>query len=50
MEWQPSTPINVGDRFTVTLPAYRRWWQFWKPRSWLETRTYRCTAASPSQD
>jgi len=32
--------IRPGDHFTMDVPIYRRWWQFWKPRVIWERRSF----------
>lgn len=32
--------LNIGDQLVYAATRYRRWWQFWKPRSWKEANTY----------
>lgn len=39
--------IEVGDRFTMSVREYRRWWQFWKPRWRDVTRIYTVTVSLP---
>lgn len=37
--------LKVGDYFTMAVPVYRRWWQFWRPRIvGNEKRVFRITA------
>lgn len=40
--------MKPGD--TVTLPCTfrRKWWQFWKPRTWTVERTFTVTHVSKS--
>lgn len=35
--------IKPGDRITIDMTYYRKWWQIWKPRTWTEIKTYECT-------
>lgn len=33
--------LKSGDTFIAPYMARRKWWQIWKPRSWVEERVYR---------
>jgi hypothetical protein len=33
--------MKVGDLFTLNVPIYRRWWQFWMPRVRHQTKTFK---------
>lgn len=38
--------FKIGDYATVKFMRYRKWWQVWKPRYWVEQRVYEVVGAS----
>lgn len=32
--------MRLGDNFTMEVVVKRKWWQLWKPRSWVEIRDF----------
>lgn len=35
----PLWGLSPGEEFVVSVWRYRKWWQLWKPRRWLEKAT-----------
>lgn len=41
--------MKLGDTVTIPCTFRRKWWQFWKPRTWTVQRTFTVTEVSPRE-
>lgn len=42
--------MKLGDTVTIPCTFRRKWWQFWKPRTWTVERTFTVTEVSACEE